>query len=118
MELLEKRNLLVEAESRAIAARQDHDRAVKRYSIMLAVAGALSAIWMFWAWRISQKKKRTIWEQNQHIKGINDELEEKNHNIQSSLGHAQTINQPSCPVNRTCKRSFPIASSCTNHSIR
>lgn len=107
VELLEKRNLLVEAESQAIAARQDHDRAVKRYSIMLAVAGALSAIWMFWAWRISQKKKRTIWEQNQHIKGINDELEEKNHNIQSSLGYAQTIQSAILPSEQDLQAILP-----------
>jgi hypothetical protein len=104
---LEKRNELVEAESEAIQARQDHDQAVKRYSIMLAVAAALSAIWMFWAWRVSQKKKRTIWRQNQRIQGINEELNEKNQNIQSSLGYAQTIQSAILPSEQDLQAILP-----------
>lgn len=107
LELLEKRNELVEAESLAIQAQQDHDTAVKRYSIMLAVAAALFAVWMFWAWTVARKKKRTIWKQHQQIKGINTELEEKNQSIQSSLDYAQTIQLAILPSEQDLQQQLP-----------
>ncbi len=107
MELLEKRNELVEVQNRRIAAEQEHDNTIKKYSILLAIGAGTVAIWMAWAWTVARKKKRTIWRQNQQIQGINLELEEKSRNIQSSLGYAQTIQSAILPNEHDLKALMP-----------
>lgn len=106
-ELLAKRNELVEAEKKAIAAEQEHDEAVKRFYILLAVGSALLAGWMAWAWHVTRRKKKTIADQNAKIKGINSELARKNNDIQSSLVYAQTIQSAILPTEADLQRNLP-----------
>lgn len=89
---------MVEAKTKALLVQQEHDVAVKRYSIMGAAGAVLLAIYMAWAWLITRKKQRTIALQNQQIRGINTELADKNQNIQSSLDYAQTIQSAILPT--------------------
>lgn len=100
LELLEERSALAQA-------KEQRERIVKRLSIALAILAAAIAIWMAYAWVITNRKKRTIWEQNQRIKGINDELAEKNQNIQSSLGYAQTIQSAILPSEQDLRAILP-----------
>jgi serine phosphatase RsbU (regulator of sigma subunit) len=106
-ELLTKRNELVEAERKALVAQQEHDRAVKSFYVLLAVGGILLAACMAWAWNNTRRKKRTIWRQNQKIQGINAELKEKNNDIKSSLGYAQTIQSAILPSEADLRRELP-----------
>lgn len=106
-ELLTKRNELVEAEKKTIAAEQEHDRVVKRFYIMLALGSALLAGYMAWAWNIARLKKKTITAQNHKIKGINAELARKNNDIKSSLVYAQTIQAAILPTEADLRRDVP-----------
>lgn len=100
LELLEERSALAQA-------KEQRERIVKRLSIALAILAAAIAIWMAYAWVITNRKKRTIWEQNQRIKGINEELAEKNQNIQSSLAYAQTIQSAILPSEQDLRAILP-----------
>ena len=106
-ELLSKRNQLVEAERKAIAAEQEHDQLVKRFYILLAACAFLLAGYMAWAWNITRRKKRVIWEQNHKITGINAELAKKNNDIKSSLVYAQTIQAAILPTEADLRRDLP-----------
>jgi serine phosphatase RsbU (regulator of sigma subunit) len=106
-ELLSKRNELVEAEKKAIAAEQEHDKAVQRFYVLLAVGASLLAGWMAWAWHITRRKKKTIAAQNDKIKGINAELAKKNNDIKSSLVYAQTIQSAILPTEAELRKDLP-----------
>jgi len=90
MELLTERNALAEAQ-------QQRERIVKRLSIAMAVLAGFAALWMTWAWIVTRRKKRTIWEQHQEIKNINVELANKNNDIQSSISYARSIQSAILP---------------------
>ncbi|MGV9012035.1 MAG: SpoIIE family protein phosphatase [Flavobacteriales bacterium] len=106
-ELLTKRNELVEAEKKTLAAQQEHDRAVTRFYILLAVGSVLLACYMAWAWNVTRRKKRTISEQNEKITVINEELAKKNNDIKSSLVYAQTIQSAILPTEADLQRNLP-----------
>lgn len=107
MDLLAKRNELVEAQSRTLEAQQKHDVMLKRFYIGLAAAAVLLSLYMAWAWNVSRKKRRTIMRQNEQIQGINAELAEKNHNIQSSIGYAHTIQSAILPTEADLQGAMP-----------
>lgn len=106
-ELLTKRNELVEAEKKTLAAEQEHDRAVTRFYILLAVGSVLLAGYMAWAWIITRRKKKTITEQHEKITGINAELAKKNNDIKSSLVYAQTIQSAILPTEADLRSNLP-----------
>lgn len=91
IELLEKQNQVMQARSAVLEADRSRQRMIKRGSILLSVVALLAAGYMTWAWSMARKKKRTIWRQHKQIVSINEELADKNANIESSISYAQTI---------------------------
>lgn len=106
-ELLAKRNELVEAEKKAIAAQQEHDQMMKRYYILLAIASVLLAAWMAWAWNAARRKRKLIAEKNAKITLINDELARKNNDIKSSIQYAQGIQAAILPTEADLRQNLP-----------
>lgn len=107
MELLEQQSQVVEAESRAIKANEARQKAVRNLSIGLAIAALFFGGWMLWAWNMTRKKKREIWRQNQRIKVINEELEDRNKDIESSLAYARTIQSAIIPSEDSLRALMP-----------
>ncbi|HEX2616668.1 MAG TPA: SpoIIE family protein phosphatase, partial [Flavobacteriales bacterium] len=91
IDLLEQKNEVIEAKSQVLEADRSRQRVMKRGSIILSVVALLVAGYMTWAWIMARKKKRTIWRQHQQIVTINEELADKNANIESSISYARTI---------------------------
>jgi len=91
MELLQQRSATAEAE-------QEQVRRTRTFSIILALGALATAAWMTWAWIITRRKKRTIWRQHQQITQINEKLEDREKDINSSLRYARTIQEAILPT--------------------
>lgn len=100
LEVAEQRSAMAEAE-------KEHERLVKRLSMGLALLAVLGTIWLAIAWINTRRKKRTIQEQHAQISRINEELAEKNSDIQSSLAYARTIQSAILPGEADLARSVP-----------
>lgn len=107
MELLAQRNEVSEARSRTLEAERSRQRTMQKSSIAVAVLMLIFGGYMTYAWYLARKKKRTIWRQKKLIEGINEELAEKNHDIQSSLCYAQTIQSAILPTEEQFKAALP-----------
>ncbi|MBK9196615.1 MAG: SpoIIE family protein phosphatase [Flavobacteriales bacterium] len=90
IELLEQRGATAEAE-------RQKERHMRTFSLLLALGAAVTAVWMTWAWIVTRRKKRTIWNQHQEIKHINEKLEDREKDINSSLRYARTIQEAILP---------------------
>lgn len=107
LESLEQRNEISEARSRTLEAERSSQRAVQYSSIAVAILMLMFGGYMTWAWYTARRKKRTIWLQKKHIEGINEQLAEKNHDIESSLRYAQTIQSAILPSEEDLQRALP-----------
>lgn len=65
------------------------------------------ALYMAWAWYVQRKKKRTILVQKKRIELINNELADKNKDIESSLTYARTIQSAILPSEEYLKALIP-----------
>ena len=97
VELLEQKNQASEAKTQILELERRSERTLKRYSMFGAIAMLGLAIYMAWAWSVQRKKKLTIITQKRAIEAFNTELEAKNHDIESSLRYAQTIQSAIVP---------------------
>lgn len=107
VERLQRENEMSEAKSRTLEAEQSTQRTMRNSSIAVAALMLVFGGYMTWAWYVARKKKRTIWRQKKQIEGINEELAEKNHDIESSLRYARTIQSAIVPAEDDLRSILP-----------
>ncbi len=107
MELLSERALTMEARGKALEAESKQEKSRKRFYISLAVGAFILSIILLVGWISTRRKKRTIWQQNQQIRRINEILAEKDQDIQSSLSYARTIQSAILPTEQMLRSVVP-----------